>query len=315
MDGFISDNIENYHKRKRFERKIQENFKRVVNDTCETVKYFKETSILIWYNVECLEFPTHWHQALEIIMPLEYDYHIESASGNFDLKPYEILVIPPGELHSIRKSERGSRLIFLFEFEKIAELGGFSNLHPFLSHPALITKENCPDIYDKERKLLEEIFAEYANSENLWELQIYSKLIEFLVEYGRFKIPKEVDISDSKQDKTKDMMDKINKAFDYLDTHYMEEVSLEKAAEVAGFSKFHFSRLFKECTGQNFYDFLCYKRIRATENLLLNPEISITDIAAKCGFSSPSTFNRTFKRFKGCSPSEYRNLFRKTDKV
>ena len=88
----------------------------------------------------------------------------------------------------------------------------------------------------------------------------------------------------------------------------MEEITLESIADIAGFSKFHFSRLFKQCSGQNFYDYLCFKRIKTAEMLLLKPTLPITEIALQSGFSSLSTFNRTFKRLKNCTPTEYRNL-------
>lgn len=46
--------------------------------------------------------------------------------------------------------------------------------------------------------------------------------------------------------------------------------------------------------------------------LLLNPDLTITEIALQSGFSSLSTFNRTFKRTKNCTPTEYRDLCSKS---
>ncbi|ABX43014.1 helix-turn-helix domain-containing protein [Lachnoclostridium phytofermentans] len=70
--------------------------------------------------------------------------------------------------------------------------------------------------------------------------------------------------------------------------------------------------MFKQCSGQNFYDFLSFKRIKSAEMLLLNPDLTITEIALQSGFSSLSTFNRTFKRTKNCTPTEYRDLCSKS---
>ncbi|MCC8137722.1 MAG: AraC family transcriptional regulator [Clostridiales bacterium] len=91
-------------------------------------------------------------------------------------------------------------------------------------------------------------------------------------------------------------------------TSITTRLSLETVADVAGFSKYHFSRIFKECSGYNFYDYLCLLRIKAAENLLMSKEHSITEVALLSGFSSLSTFNRMFKKKKGCTPSEYRAL-------
>ena len=77
---------------------------------------------------------------------------------------------------------------------------------------------------------------------------------------------------------------------------------------MAGYSKYHFSRLFSEYTKETFCDYLNLRRIKAAEELLLNDSLSVTEIAMQSGFSSIATFNRLFRSLKGCSPSEYRKL-------
>ena len=89
----------------------------------------------------------------------------------------------------------------------------------------------------------------------------------------------------------------------------MEDISLDTIADVAGFSKFHFSRLFKQFTNISFYDYLNQRRVKEAEKLLLNPNLSITEVAMRSGFSSISTFNRVFKSFKECTPTEFKNLY------
>ena len=86
----------------------------------------------------------------------------------------------------------------------------------------------------------------------------------------------------------------------------MEDISLDYLADQVGFSKFHFSRLFKEYTDYNFSDYLCIRRIKAAETLLEDPDYSITEVALNSGFASISTFNRIFKQKKGITPSEHR---------
>ena len=87
----------------------------------------------------------------------------------------------------------------------------------------------------------------------------------------------------------------------------MDTLTLEDTASLMGFSKFHFSRLFKDYTGYTFCDYLNYRRIKATEELLPRSDLPITEIAMQVGFSSISTFNRLFRVYKKCSPSEYRS--------
>ncbi len=99
---------------------------------------------------------------------------------------------------------------------------------------------------------------------------------------------------------------KFGALLDYIEKHYTENITLESITELSGFSKFHFSRLFKQYTDMTFCDYLNYRRITAAEEMLAKPDLSITDLALLAGFPSISTFNRVFKQKHGCTPTEYR---------
>ena len=94
----------------------------------------------------------------------------------------------------------------------------------------------------------------------------------------------------------------------YITDHCTENISVEELADLAGFSKFHFARLFKQFTNMSCYEYLTQKRIAHAERLLIEPNLSITEVAMRSGFNSLSTFNRIFKASKNCTPSEYKNL-------
>ena len=69
-----------------------------------------------------------------------------------------------------------------------------------------------------------------------------------------------------------------------------------------------FANVFKQFSGMSCYDYLIQKRIAHAEALLIQPDLSITEVAMRSGFGSLSTFNRVFKAVKNCTPSEYKNL-------
>lgn len=114
-------------------------------------------------------------------------------------------------------------------------------------------------------------------------------------------------VSDGQATKHKEYMKTVMGACNYINQHYQENITLEEVASVSGFSKFHFTRIFKQCMDMTFYEYLNERRITKAEELLYTTVLSVTDIAMQSGFSSISAFNRTFKTMKGCSPSEYRN--------
>lgn len=63
----------------------------------------------------------------------------------------------------------------------------------------------------------------------------------------------------------------------------------------------------EDSTQTTFVDYLTKERIRKAETLFLGPKMKLIDIAYECGFTSSSSFNRTFKKVKGMSPKDFRN--------
>ena len=71
-------------------------------------------------------------------------------------------------------------------------------------------------------------------------------------------------------------------------------------------SPFYFCKMFKKATGLNFTEYVCRVRIERAKNLLLNPNLRISEIAYQVGFQSLTHFNRVFKKIVGEAPTEYR---------
>ncbi|WBX72128.1 AraC family transcriptional regulator [Tenacibaculum retecalamus] len=100
---------------------------------------------------------------------------------------------------------------------------------------------------------------------------------------------------------------RISKAIAYIEEHLHEKLTLEDVALKAYFSRFHFHRLFLTVTGETLNNFITRKRIEKAASFLLHQkELSITLVAEKVGFASLSSFSRTFKKFYGMSPVEFK---------
>ncbi len=99
----------------------------------------------------------------------------------------------------------------------------------------------------------------------------------------------------------------ITRAKQFINDHQTEDLSLEQVARSVHTSKFYFCKIFKRSTGINFTDYLSRVRTERARNLLLNPNLRVSEIAYEVGFQSLTHFNRIFKRILGQSPTEYRN--------
>ena len=92
----------------------------------------------------------------------------------------------------------------------------------------------------------------------------------------------------------------------YININYEQKLSLEKLAELSGYSKSRFSHLFSEVTGTTPMLYQCGVRLQNACEMLTSAEYSIKDIAQCCGFDDALYFCRVFKKRYGISPSKYR---------
>ena len=291
---------------------------REMDGTFEKVAFEADNMLLLYINRQNVNYDTHWHAAAEIIMPIENGYTalINNRNRTYELKPYDILLIPPGELHTLIAPPTGKRLVMMFDLSVLNSVEDFSTITPILSQPVLLTADSSPTIHAAEVELLNRIIEEYPKrSEPMRISMIYSYLLQFFVHLGRQHVRADVRFPDVSVGKQQEYVEKLSNIISYINTNYAEEITLEKAAAIAGFSKFHFSRLFKQFTGQSYYNYLNERRVKAAEALLLSPHMSVTDVAMQSGFTSIATFNRVFRQAKDCTPSEYKNYYHQRSRI
>ncbi len=99
----------------------------------------------------------------------------------------------------------------------------------------------------------------------------------------------------------------ISKAKQFILDHITEDLSLSQVAAAVHTSVFYFCKQFSKLTGTTFTEYVSRMRVEKAKNLLLNPNLRISEIAYEVGFQSLTHFNRVFKNIVGQSPTEYRS--------
>ena len=102
----------------------------------------------------------------------------------------------------------------------------------------------------------------------------------------------------------------IKKAMNYIENNLKKEIRTEDIADSAGFSKYHFQRVFKRETGLNLYAYIQKRRLAEASSLLRNTNARILDIAVYLCFESQEAFTRAFKKVYGLPPGQYRKVLK-----
>ena len=94
---------------------------------------------------------------------------------------------------------------------------------------------------------------------------------------------------------------------EYVDANLSSGLQIAELANITELSEYHFARMFKQSVGLAPHQYVMQQRLMRAKELLQKSELSLTQVALQCGFSSSSHFSNHFKRAIGFSPSKYRS--------
>lgn len=120
-------------------------------------------------------------------------------------------------------------------------------------------------------------------------------------------------LSDSVSEKvvSEGMSHRIVQVRDYIEQNLAKHITLKDVAGVACMSESSFSRFFKSSTGKNISNYIIELRISRACRELIDSDKTISEICFMVGFRNVSNFNRQFKKYKGRSPKDFREQYRK----
>lgn len=101
---------------------------------------------------------------------------------------------------------------------------------------------------------------------------------------------------------------RLERLWVFIEESYWDpDIRLTHAAKRSGVSQDHLNLLLRRFGDTTFHDLLARYRIEKCLELLYERNYTLTEVYSRCGFNSPTTFDRQFKRWVGCLPSEYKS--------
>lgn len=276
----------------------------------EYINYPFELPIKISY-LNIKNYPTHWHNSIEIIYVLKGSLQIKIDTDSFTLNEREVEIINSDESHEIQSLEDNKVLIFNidpFFFEKYYK--DINNIF-FYTNSNDDEDQNGSE-YEELKTLLSQMLCEYVQ-----KLEDYDEEIEELLITLLYHLVNNFHYLTYEKEELKEKTDQLaryHRISKYIYNNYNNNITLQEIAKKEFLSTHYLSHEIKYATGYSFTDLINLTRIEESIKLLLDSDMSISEISDEIGFSHVRYFNKNFKYYFGCTPLQYRKKYATTEK-
>jgi AraC family transcriptional regulator len=260
---------------------------------------------LEYFEAEPAGMPTRVFEQHHILLNLQENSHrLENwragVHRDFTYNLHEIIITPAGIESGWYWHAKSRVIVLTIEPAKLdrfvrAEMGLLLAERQLQDVPQL----HDPDLVQSGAMLLDALRMRSSGSEVMFESFARIFLVKLIHKYGeQLEGPTAFARGFSAE--------QYKRVLDHVAAHYGGEITIEELAREAGLSPSHFSRLFKETTGDTPYQFVMDYRVEQAKKMLPEKDRPLIDVALRCGFSDQPHFNRIFKRLTGQTPKEYR---------
>lgn len=237
----------------------------------------------------------HFHDDCEIYYLLNGNTTYFIGDEIFYIRPGSFVFIPKGVLHKTDSETCLNNERFLINIktdvldEEICEI-----LTDMCKEKVVyIPKANAAEI----RELTDKIENEYNRNGLMMPLMLKHLVSELFLMVYRTKTEYKPGLSEFE----KTMQD----VAEYISKHYSEEITLKSLATQFTMSESYLSRKFKSVCGIGICEYLTNVRITNSEKMLKSENVSVSDVAFRCGFNDSNYFSSVFRKATGISPLKY----------
>ncbi len=246
------------------------------------------------------EIARHTQRYDEITYAVSGSAKIVSGENEFDVKAGQIHFIRSGYLHEIRVSDEEN-----FRYVCIALIPNMNNPSVRALYDECSGEESFViDDNGTVKTLAEFLIREFYNYDNHSNMMIDQYISQILTTMGRIISDKEYVYNVKHNIKTKNYA--MYRMIRYIDREYIRIRSVKDISLHLSYSEYYLSHLFKEKMGVTIKEYLNKKKISYAAHMLQSSELTVEQIAEQLGFSCAYSFRRTFKKYAGVTPSEYK---------
>ncbi|WP_046214806.1 AraC family transcriptional regulator [Paenibacillus wulumuqiensis] len=256
-----------------------------------------------------INFLAHWHHDLEFMYVYEGSVRMGINSETRVLHQGEMALCGSGDIHYYDSTGlESSILLIIFNPRLIGSPAGWPQEHPLRSS---FVSPHGPDgeqnrlFLQQAEPVIRSLAAEVQHHESQYEMIITGLLHQLSGLALRYLAADHSSVR-RHHSRTLAHLKVMQELLEHLEQHCTEPCTLQDGADYAGMSVFHFSRFFKTVTGVGYNTYINELRIRHAEQLILQSDRKLIDIALESGFGNVRTFNRVFRQLRGRTPSDLR---------
>lgn len=255
---------------------------------------------------------SHWHYYMEVICMYSGKVSVNCDKSNYILEKGDIFIFCPKSIHSIKSigTEEFKYGVLKFDVSKLAY-----NLNPGISLRLLFESAAIDDkvsLHFKNEDIadlhLNELFLkceeEINKKEYGYDLVVHSYLSELLISLVRIMKNNGFDTDNAASSTAPTTT--LETITEYIDMHSAEKLNIAEVASLCNMSYSYFAKSFHQMYGRSCKDYLEFVRVSKAENLLLYTNMDLTYISLETGFSDCSHLIKTFKKWKGITPKQFR---------
>lgn len=257
-------------------------------------------------------FRLHSHDAMEILVFLGGECEFFCEGQIYSLTKGDVVIIPPYAVHKAEVSDFDNYERIVSTISK-SLLSDFLSISPFMSDSIIHHKTQGSYVVHLHTKNLKEILSLFQEISNRIKRnhEPYSFASHYLL-FRAMEIILNPASSEPMSSLNSEADQRLHAILKYIEEHLTDsEMNLDNVSSHFHLNKYYFSHYFKENMKVPFYRYVLLKRLATAVALIKQNELSIEEIATKCGFQDYSSFYRLFKKEYNVSPKNLQKEFRK----
>lgn len=247
----------------------------------------------------------HYHKEVEIIVLLKGRYGFYIHEEPVILEEGDVILIGSNELHADYACGNATYLVFQFDLQENLENSGLPYYRYFADSGVPLSRLNYmfreqPEVRDAVADSVQSIYREFKDKQDGYEIAISIQIKRIILALLRGDSRKTISARENVD------ISRLRPVLDYIENHLGDKLQVEEACQLANMSYHYFVKYFKKTMGISFVDYITMKKIKRAERLLLTKDMSIAQIGEEVGMSNMAHFYKMFRKFKDCSPNEFR---------